>query len=254
MKPIDYTDIHNNRRHIFTHKNRQYVCPQHTPSFTLIELLVVIAIIAVLAAMLLPALQTARARARGIACISNLRQIGLATAMYCDDYDDWFPIHTYGGSPTFHQFIGPYLGYQGDWTDGTSFYSDKKMHKKLICPEGKKWYSYNLDCGYRFGTGGVIKWKHKRMHLLYPGKTIIVGDDAYTYAHQFQSWEHFDNTPRRLQGLSFDWPCPKRYHYGGWNLLFDDGHVKWYKCDGNWAISHGGNWPRDCADMDASLF
>ena len=78
--------------------------------FTLVELLIVIAILAILVSMLLPALQTARSSAKKIVCTNNLKQIGVATALYFGDNDTYYPTPITSDRVSWDDRISPYDG------------------------------------------------------------------------------------------------------------------------------------------------
>jgi len=105
--------------------------------FTLIELLVVIAIIAILAALLLPALATAKARAQSIRCLSNMKQMMVATKMYTSDFQDYFFPNTYSGAD----------GWLRGWLDFNGSNPDNWNPETLLDPSRAVLAPYTRSAG-----------------------------------------------------------------------------------------------------------
>jgi prepilin-type N-terminal cleavage/methylation domain-containing protein/prepilin-type processing-associated H-X9-DG protein len=235
--------------------------------FTLIELLVVVAILAIIAAILFPVFARAREKARQTACLSAMKQLGLATLLYAQDWDETLPYSPYKAVRGFDQadaqpnFLGAVLPYL-------------KSDRLLVCPSSVDPDPSGADvhCDGPSCTVDFTRLDPDRVKL----EDRCTGPDCSSYvANQVVTGRRISDVPAPagivyLQEFSFRTNAARHFpflipdqgfaqwywqtsqnHAAGGNLLFGDGHVRWRRQEALRSRDFGLNPPDDAPTYGA---
>lgn len=215
-----------------------------TRGFTLIELLVVIAIIAILAAILFPVFARARENARRTSCLSNLRQLGMATMQYIQDYDERYPYNV-SSNPTTPPNGRFWLGTNWYWQQ--IIYPYYKSEDAMYCPSSpdrNRTDPRAMQYGATTTTLRTYSASNPPLaaaEAISPSTTYMLMDTgafrvSYTQARNLASVTYYvpgmgeggGNCTGADPDLNAN-DCARGRHFGGVNITYLDGHVKWVK-------------------------